>query len=365
MAKTLAELSSWREVSEKAWAQVRWARAKAIAGSATAAAVMLEGDPRFAPHLEHFRKSDISALSTAPASSASALGEPNPYGAGFLALVNPRTLFGRMLGIVPVPMNVKITAQLEVDTLADFIGESKPVPVTPLSLESLTLRPAKLAIAAIFSKELARSSDPAANIVIERDLVKRVAGGTDVAALDPTRGPIANERPGALTFGATEITPSGDIEIDVALLLGAISGGSPAAPYLACSPRVALFLSTRRSSNGERTFPDAGLLGGSILGVPLLVCTHAPDNLVALDATGVALADAGVELDSTEEASVQMSDTPTNSSGGAGSPAAPTPTDVVSLWESNAIAIKATRFISWVRRHDACAFLPVSGSPLP
>jgi len=99
--------------------------------------------------------------------------------------------------------------------------------------------------------------------------------------------------------------------------------------------------------------------------VVLVATAGAGERIVAIDAAGVVVADLGVELDSAEAATLEMSTTPTNTPGGAGSPATPVPQQLVSLWQTDSIAIKATRFVSWARRADACAFLEVSGSPLP
>jgi HK97 family phage major capsid protein len=365
--RTLGDYNAMRDSMDKRSALVGWARAKACSdGSTMAALAMLERDPAMRPHLEAFQKSAVEAMTATSATSGGPLAALRSYGAAFLGPVKLRTVLGRMIGVITAPPNTRIAAQNDTSTLADFVGESEPVPVAPLSFENFTLPPTKLAIASPFTRELARSSDPAAGTIIEADLVRRVAGGTDVALLDPTRNAIPGVRPASLTFGATEVPSSGILDVDIALLLASISGGQPVAPYLAMSPRSALYLATRRGTNGERLFPDVGLSGGFVLGVPVLVASAgAGDRVVAIDAAGVVVTDLGVELDAADAATLEMTTTPSNTPGGAGSPEAPVARSMVSLWQTNSIAIKAVRFVNWVHRADAVAYLELSGSPLP
>lgn len=365
--RTLAETTAWREASGRAHALTLFALGKSIhGGDVQGALTMLRRDRDGAAHADALEKAAISAFTTSNATTAGPLTLMRPFAQAFAALVRARTFFGQLQGTISAPMNVSFGAQLDTDGIADYIGESEPVPFAQLSVESKSLPPTKLAIGAPFTKELARTSAPNAAVLVQADLVRRLRLGSDIAALDPTRGAIANKRPASLTFGATEVTASGDLSLDIARLLAGISGGQAAAPHLAMSVTVALYLCTLRGLGGERLFPDLGLVGGRIFGVPVIVVSAGAGNLiVAVDATGVVLADEGVELDSTTEAAVQMSTTPTNSSGGVGSPAAPVPTTLTSLWQNDSVAIKATWFLNWARRSDAVAFMSLNaGSPL-
>jgi hypothetical protein len=66
--------------------------------------------------------------------------------------------------------------------------------------------------------------------------------------------------------------------------------------------------------------------------------------VVAVDASAIGLADDGeVTVDVSTEASLQMLDNPTNDV------TTPTPTTMVSLWQTNSIGLRAERFINWVK----------------
>jgi hypothetical protein len=287
------------------------------------------------------------------------LTTPSQFAAAFLRIFSP----GFILGLMPVkrvPPNVFV-GQLTTAAQFSWVGESAATPCGLLGVETAPLRPLKLSTISVVTKDLARFSVPGAVEVISQEFGRAVEAAGNTSVLDPSLSAIPTVRPASLTHGATEITPSGSgIDVDVALLLAAVSSGNPSAPFLVMSPRSALYLATRRASNGERLFPDIGFAGGSIFG-------GAGDRVVAIDAAGVALTDMGTELDASEEAALQMLDNPTNDSGGStGSPLAPsTSTDLVSLWQSNSLGLKATRFMNWTRRDDAVAYLELSGSPLP
>jgi hypothetical protein len=100
-------------------------------------------------------------------------------------------------------------------------------------------------------------------------------------------------------------------------------------------------MATLRTS-GTRVFPNIGLTGGDVLGVPALISLDAHNYFVAIDAGGIVLADGGIEIDVSDQSTIQQDDAPS-----AG------PTNLVSLWQANAIALKVTRWISWARRDDA------------
>jgi hypothetical protein len=89
--------------------------------------------------------------------------------------------------------------------------------------------------------------------------------------------------------------------------------------------------------------------GGTFFGLPVITTTAVPKTasggaiIILLDASEIFFADDGqVMLDASQEASLQMSSTP---SAGAQS--------LVSLWQNNLIGIRAERFMNWQRRRDA------------
>ena len=85
-------------------------------------------------------------------------------------------------------------------------------------------------------------------------------------------------------------------------------------------------------------------------GYPIAVTPAAGVNAILVDATGIAEADGGVELDISKQAAIQMDD----------APAAPAATNVVqSLWQENKAGNRAERFINWTKDANAVPFAVV------
>jgi len=103
------------------------------------------------------------------------------------------------------------------------------------------------------------------------------------------------------------------------------------------------------------------MAGGNFFGLPVVVSNSAniagsPDSgrmIILVNARDILLADDGqVTIDASREASIEMLDNPTNNS------SAGTPTTMVSMFQTNAVAIRAVRFINWAkRRSTAVAFI--------
>jgi hypothetical protein len=119
------------------------------------------------------------------------------------------------------------------------------------------------------------------------------------------------------------------------------------------SARRALSLSLMRNALGQKEFPDITMLGGTFEGLPVIVSEYVPsetagDFVVLANASDIWLADDGsVVVDASREASLQMLDNPTNNS------ASGTPTTMVSMWQTNSVAIRAERWINWQKRRTA------------
>jgi hypothetical protein len=116
---------------------------------------------------------------------------------------------------------------------------------------------------------------------------------------------------------------------------------------------LALALSVQVNSLGQPEFPGLSMSGGRLNGIPVIVSQYAANasgggNLViAVNASDIFLSDDGqVTIDASREASLQMLDNPTNNS------ATATPTTMVSMWQTNSVALRAERFINWSKRRD-------------
>lgn len=93
-------------------------------------------------------------------------------------------------------------------------------------------------------------------------------------------------------------------------------------------------------------------------GVPTLISDSLPTGTgVMFDAAQVGANSGEVRVDSSTVADIQMDNAPTNSAG-AGSPPTPVPTTIVSLWQTNSVALRVERyFLAKLLRSGAVASL--------
>jgi hypothetical protein len=101
------------------------------------------------------------------------------------------------------------------------------------------------------------------------------------------------------------------------------------------------------------------MMGGTLMGIPVITTQYAANQsgsgnlVIAINASDIFLADDGnVTLDASREASIEMSDAP------AGDSTVPTGASLVSMYQTNSIAIRAERYINWVKaRTTAVSFM--------
>lgn len=349
---TLRDLNEQYERSTGARAFLQLACAKAAAWKRPevgeeAIDVFRRMAPR-SPHLETITRAATSALTT---DSVAAL---RPLAAAFIEIVAGLTVIGRLSGLRKVPALTRVFGVTDGTVAGSFVREGEPIPVAALDLDSITqLRPGKVAIITPFTRELFEFADPLAFSVIERDLTRAIARGIDDALLDGGAA-VTDGRPASILNGVSAVgggSPS-DIEGDITSMFQSVRNGEPASPAFVTSMSGALYLATLRS-NGERLFPDVGVLGGSILGVPLLITPSAGAKLILVDAGAILYADGGVSVEPALHAALQLSDAPSSGA-----------QQLVSMFQANTVALRGLRYLTWVAADDAVAFidLPV-GSP--
>ena len=328
-------------------------------------------------------KAAVEAGTTTDPAWAGNLVQYQQFAGDFVEFLRPKTIIGRFgEGNIPslrrVPFNIQIGGQTS-GADAYWVGEGRPKPLTKFGTDTQSLRWAKVANIAVITEELARFSSPSAEGLVRDELARAIISRLDIDFIDPAKAAVADVSPASVTNGAFSIASSGtsaaDIEADVAALLGHFLGLNVdiAQGVWIMSANTALALTMVRNALGQRSYPEMNLTGGTFFGLPVIVSQHAavsgsPGNgIVALViASDIWLADDGqVVIDVSREASLEMSDAPTNSVA-AGSPLAPVGTSLVSLWQTNSIGVKAERFINWSRRRaEGVAYISdVNWSPI-
>ena len=309
-------------------------------------------------------KAAVSAGSTSDPSWIGVLApEEKTIITDFIEFLRPKTIIGQfgqnnIPSLRSVPFNTTIVGQVS-GGKGQWVGEGKGKPLTKWGYDSSSLHPLKVAAIAVLTQEALRNGSVAIDMLVRDELAKSLQEVLDEDFINPAKNGVDNVSPSSITYGATKVESSGSsvesIEKDFQSLWYryVLANLDPANAVYIMSAVSAMHLSELRDEKGNYLYPDLTLTGGSIKGVPVLVSQYAKDVVVLMSATEVYLGDEdGVLLDMSTEASLEMSDTPTQD-GISGKGA-----ELVSLWQTNLVGIRAERIINWKRRRkEAVAYI--------
>ena len=355
---------------EKGIAFTRYVKALAMArGNLTGALAIAQNNKEWndtTPQVAKVLMAAVAGGDTTTAGWASELVYKQDLVNDFIELLRPMTIIGKVPNLTRVPFNVRMGSQTS-GSSSYWVGQGAPAPVSALGFSEVTLGIAKAAGLVVMTEELVRSSQPSAEVLVRNDLTKSISQFLDKQFIDPNYAPVTNVSPGSITYGLTGAQPSGTdaaaVRTDVQALFATYIAANldPTGGVWIMTPSTALALSQMVTSLGVATFPTITMFGGTWFGLPVVTSmsakvTASPDdgNLIVLaNAPEILLADDGdVTIDASREASLEMLTNPTNESAGG------TPTAMVSMFQTNSVAIRATRFINWKkRRTSAVAFI--------
>lgn len=347
---------------EKGIAFARFAKALAAAnGSRSEALEIARKQYPDDAKLHHVLKAAVGAGTTTDPQWAGALVEYQEYANDFVEFLRPQTIIGRFgQGGIPalrqVPFNIRIPAQTSGGS-ANWVGQGKAKPLTKLDFESITFSFAKVAAIAVLTDELIRFSNPAADALVRNALAEAVIARLDTDFINPSKAEVPNVSPASVTNGITAIPSTGNPDDDAAAAFGVFVAANlqPNGAVWLMSSTTALALSMRKNALGQKEYPEMTLLGGTFQGLPVIVSQYVGNQLVLVNAPDIYLADdGGVAVDMSREASLEMESDPTGDS------ITPTGTELVSMFQTNSVAIRAERWINWKRRRTA-AVAVISG----
>lgn len=295
--------------------------------------------------VETINRAAVAAGTTTDATWAAPLVPTNNLTGEFLELLRPATIIGRVPGFRRVPFNISMPAMTGGGTY-QWTGQGSAKGLTSAAFATVTLGFAKSTGIIVLSKELVKFSNPNAEVIIRDEMIQGMARFLDDQLMDPAVAAVANVNPASITNGVAGTAAGGTTEAFARSDLRALLGGFVTGNFglggvvLIMNEGVAFTLGTIVNAVGEPAFPGITATGGNLLGVPVVTSNTIADDIWAVHAPSILFADdGGVEIDASEQASVQMDDTPTN------------PTDattvMVSLWQRNLIGLRAERFINW------------------
>lgn len=313
--------------------------------------------------VQAFFKAAVEAGSTNLGNWAEPLqSEVQTLGSAFIHFQRPATILGKFgnggrPGFTKIPFRTKIPRQTSGGRgYWTRTGHAKPL--TKWDHDLVELDQTKVATISVFTEELLRGSSIDVLAYARTELANALTATLDETFIDPTIAPIAGERPGSILYGTTPVDSSGwdadAVREDVKAVLGRFiaANNAPTAGVWVMSQTIALALSLMVNPiSSAREFPGVSMFGGTFMELPVITSQHVPEGIVALvNASDVLVADdASYSIDVSNEVSLEMSDNPQHNS------ITPVGANLVSMWQTNSVAVRAERFISWSKRRDTAA----------
>jgi HK97 family phage major capsid protein/HK97 family phage prohead protease len=315
------------------------------------------------PEVSLALKAAVAAGTTADSAWAGPLVYNQNMASEFLSYLRPQTIIGKMNGFRRVPFNIRYATQTSGSTVG-WVGEGLGKPVSKLQLSSATLGFAKAAGIVVITQELARFSSPAAEMLVRDDLSAQMVYFLDQQFIDPGVAAVSAVNPASITNGAGNVrqaaaawTSQTNVLTDIKAFLQGFADNNillDSSSVWIMTPSAALALSMLVTTNGVQAFPNITLDGGSLFGIPVITSNSIPasvsaGSIVALvKASEIMLADDdGIAIDVSQEASLLMDSAPTTQTS-----ATPTGSSVVSMFQTNSLAIRCERVINWSRRRS-------------
>lgn len=312
------------------------------------------------PDVVEALKASVAAGTTTDASWAGPLVYSENLTSEFVEYLRPQTIIGKMAGLRRVPFNVRYPTQ-SAGASVGWVGQGAAKKVGKLTLSYGSLGFAKAAGIVVITQELARFSSPSAELMVRDDIAAEMQYFLDAQFIDPGVAASANVSPASVLNGASNVrqaaavwNTAANVETDVKVFLSTFEAQeiSLGGAYWVMTPDVALSLSMIRTTGGENfAYPGINVDGGTWFGLPVITSNAVPHSVSAgsivalVKPSEVFLADDGaIAIDVSTEASLEMDSAPSGSS------VTPTAAQLVSMFQTNSMAIRVERVINWSRR---------------
>jgi hypothetical protein len=262
----------------------------------------------------------------------------------FLSRALERSVLGRM-AYRPVPFYANLVTS-PTGAAASFVAEGHALGVTNMVLTASSLRPLKFGAVMVGTDAWFRWGG--GEQVITSDLAVAMANALNSKLLDVgnagddvTPASITNGVTPQETWFDTFANFTGDLERSVWI----------------ARPEMWTALQSNMNS-------DVGLRDGTFKNAPALSTRYAPeDAVILLDPSGLSVALGQIEVDTSREGDVVFDTAPSVDVGGLDSPPdSASAAQVVSLWETDSVAVRTTAYANWSMGAGRIAMI-VFGSP--
>lgn len=279
-------------------------------------------------------KASVAAASTTDATWASPLANTQLVDA-FAETLRDASAFDRLLpDMLRVPPQTKVVA-ITAGISGAAVDEGAPKPAGRLSASNFDVVMKKSVAFIVITKELMRASSVGALAMLNRELSGAVATVTDTTFIADLTASIST----IPSSGATALA----VRADMRAALDAVDTGAASRLYWLASSSIAKRLAVIGDASGAPAFPETA--SGNLGAWPLVISDGVGSGLLILcDAAQIAASALPIELDATDQATIQMDSAPDSPVSGS--------TNVVPLWSMNQSALRATRYFAVKRLRD-------------
>ncbi len=278
----------------------------------------------------------------------------NRYTGDFVELLYASTVYDQ-LGLFQVPAHVTIKGQ-DGGATANWVGESKSIPVSAQDYSTVSLTPLKVAAISVCSKELVRDSSPAAEQFIRDSLVQASSQKIDTTFVGKVAGS-AGVYPAGIRYGVNSLGSNGSdgdaVRADIAELYAPFIAANynTSGLVLVMHPARAKAVSLMANSLGQTEFPGITASGGTLLGDRVVTGHNMGSAVVMLiDPRNVwRIGDRGVEISVSDQATLEQDSSP---QGAADTPTAASAT-LMSMFGTESLAFKVVRSINFQKRRTS------------
>lgn len=264
----------------------------------------------------------------------------------FLQAARERSVLGK-LPFRRAPFDTRMLAT-SVGSRGYWIAEGSARRLSRPTIVGGSIKPLAVAAIVVMTQESLRKVDSTMEDGVERDLEEAVAGAIDEALLDPTNAGVPNEKPRAITYNAPTTSSTGPTEAALRadlVALFTLYAGDVATAALIMAPATALQIAMMLGGAAA----DLGVNGGTLFGVPVATSSAVDDassgaNIVVVDTMGIAVATGSARIDRAGVGALVMDDGPAMNS------ATPIGAEVVSMWQTNSIALRAEAEVNWLNQ---------------
>jgi HK97 family phage major capsid protein len=286
----------------------------------------------------------------------------NRYTGDFIEYLYAMTVFDQ-LPLREIPANVTVKGTDGAAT-ANWVGQSKGIPVTSGSASTVSLSPLKVAALAVVSNELLADSTPAAEMWIRDLLAEAMSQRVDQTFLSASAAS-AGVSPAGILNGISAKTSAGtsadNIRTDIEVLMGDfIAARHVGGLTFVTSRGLALAIQLMRNSLGLPEFNGVALSGGTLEGMRLVTGDNVGSgDFILLDPREIwKIGDTGVQVSISREATIEQDTAP---QGATDTPVAAS-ANMTNMFQEDSTAIRLIRRINYQkRRTSAVAFVGDAG----